>query len=128
VPDAGGHGQQTLRNSGVHAVRSTPAVSFQVELSLEGLVDRFDPLADATEVAVAVGLVLAVRAQQPQSHHLGEFCEVLSGETLVGQQDLTPSRMRWWLRSSKAASTSRSPILGSARHHLMGIPSPVQTK
>jgi hypothetical protein len=89
VPDAGGHRQQALRDPGVHAVRGACAVPFQVELSVEGLVDRFDPLADATEVAVAVGLVLAVRAQQARCHRLGEFCEVLSGETLVGQQDLT---------------------------------------
>jgi hypothetical protein len=37
-------------------------VVFEVELSLEGLVDRLDPLAHATEIAVAVGLILTVRA------------------------------------------------------------------
>jgi hypothetical protein len=40
-----------------------PAVSFQTELTLQGLVDGFDPLTNAAEVAVAVGLVLAVRTQ-----------------------------------------------------------------
>jgi hypothetical protein len=35
------------------------AVPFQAKLTLESLVDRFDPLADTTEVAIAIGLVLA---------------------------------------------------------------------
>ena len=48
----------------------------------------FDPLAHAAEVAVAVGLVLAVRAQQAQRHLLGELLELFAGEALVGQQDL----------------------------------------
>src|SRR5215475_2402965 len=38
-------------------------------------------------LAVGVGLVLAVRAQQRQSHLGGEGFEVLAGEALVGQQD-----------------------------------------
>lgn len=37
-------------------------------------------------------------------------------------------RMRWLLSSSKAATTSRSPSLGLAKHHICGIPSPEQTR
>jgi hypothetical protein len=61
---------------------------FEAELVFEGLVDRLDPLPYPAEVAVAVGLVLAVRAQQAQSHRLGERRELLAGETFVRQQDL----------------------------------------
>jgi hypothetical protein len=61
---------------------------FEVELAFEGLVDRFDPLADAAEVAVAVGLVLAVRAEQAQAHGIGDVLELRAGEALIGQQDL----------------------------------------
>ena len=61
---------------------------FQAELALEGLVGRIDPLAHATEVAVAVGLVPAVRAEQGQTHRRGELFEVLAGEALVRQQYL----------------------------------------
>jgi hypothetical protein len=44
-------------------VRYWPAAgAFEVELPLEGLVDRLDPLTHAAGVAGAVGLVLAVRA------------------------------------------------------------------
>jgi hypothetical protein len=42
VPDRGGQGQDALQNSHHHSGRGVAAVSFQVELALEGLVDRFD--------------------------------------------------------------------------------------
>lgn len=41
---------------------------FETELAFKGLVDRLDLLPDPAEVAVAVGFVLAVRAEQAQSH------------------------------------------------------------
>src|SRR3981081_3754899 len=68
--------------------RGAPGMPFETELVLEGLVARLDPLSYPAEVAVAVGLVLAVRAQQAQSHRLGERLELLAGETFVRQQDL----------------------------------------
>jgi hypothetical protein len=62
-PDGGGQSEQTLGDACEHPGRGAPAVSFQTELTLQGLVDGFDPLTNAAEVAVAVGLVLAVRTQ-----------------------------------------------------------------
>lgn len=52
-----------MADAGEDSGRGAGAVAFEVELAFEALVDRFDPLADATEVAVAVGLVFAVRSQ-----------------------------------------------------------------
>ena len=45
-----------------------PAGAFEVELALEGLIDRFDGLTQGLEQARAgaFGLALAGRAQQPQ--------------------------------------------------------------
>jgi hypothetical protein len=56
-----------LGDAGAHACRGASAVLFEAELAFEGLVDRLDTLAHCAEVAVAVGLVLAVRAQQAQA-------------------------------------------------------------
>ena len=64
VPDGGGHGQQPLGDSGVDAFGGAAAVAFQVELALEGVVDRFDPLADPADRAVPWCLVAAVRTYQ----------------------------------------------------------------
>ena len=76
-------GRRTLAHVG-----GASAVLFQVKLSFEGLVDRLDPLADPAEVAVAVGLVLAVGAQELDPVRCGGGGEVLAGEALVGQQHL----------------------------------------
>src|SRR6185369_10758303 len=46
VPDGGGHGQQPLGDAGIQAPGGAATVAFQVELALEGVVDRFDPLPD----------------------------------------------------------------------------------
>ncbi len=48
VPDAGGHGQQPLGDPDVAALGGAAAVAFEVQLALEGVVDRFDPLPDIT--------------------------------------------------------------------------------
>ena len=53
VPDGGGHGQQPLGDAGVDACGGAAAVAFQVELALEGVVDRFDPLPDPADGSVA---------------------------------------------------------------------------
>ena len=46
VPDGGGHGQDALGDADGDALEGAPAVGFEVELALEGVVDRFDQLAD----------------------------------------------------------------------------------
>jgi hypothetical protein len=62
VPDGGGHGQQPLADAGVDAGGGAAAVAFEVELAFEGVVDRFDSLADPADVPVAGCLVAAVWA------------------------------------------------------------------
>jgi len=57
APDAGGEGEKSLGDAGEHALVGSSAVVFQVELALQGLVDRLDPLPHTAEVAVGVGLV-----------------------------------------------------------------------
>ena len=53
VPDGGGHGEQALGDAGVEAFGGAAAVAFEVELAFEGVVDRFDPLADPADGPVA---------------------------------------------------------------------------
>src|SRR5438552_10365979 len=53
VPDGGGHGQQPLGDAGIGARGGAAAVAFEVELALEGVVDRLDPLPDPADVPVA---------------------------------------------------------------------------
>src|ERR671924_1829135 len=60
VPDGGGEGEQALADAGAKAGEGAGAVAFQAEFVLAGPDDGFDPLADAAEVAVAVGFVAAV--------------------------------------------------------------------
>ena len=46
MPDGGGEGQDALEDAGVDALGFAAAVAFEVELGFEGLVDRFDDLAE----------------------------------------------------------------------------------
>jgi hypothetical protein len=72
MPDGGSHGQQPLGDPGVDACGAAAAVPFQVELAFEGVVDRFDPLADPPDGAVPGCLVAAVGAHQAQPE--GQCC------------------------------------------------------
>src|SRR5512142_40729 len=49
VPDARGHGQQPLGDAGVGALGGAAAVAFEIQLALEGVVDRLDPLPDPAD-------------------------------------------------------------------------------
>src|SRR5215831_6909433 len=53
VPNGDGHGQQPLGDAGPDACGRAAAVAFQVELGLESVVDRLDPLPDPADGAVA---------------------------------------------------------------------------
>jgi hypothetical protein len=66
VPDRSGHREDALGDPDSDALEGPAAVSFQVELAFEGVVDRFDELADLLEhrLAVAGLLPLAGRPQQ----------------------------------------------------------------
>src|SRR3982751_6556551 len=53
VPDRGGQGEDALQDPDGDAGDGAAAVLFEVELALEGLVDRFDALPYGTEQAAA---------------------------------------------------------------------------
>ena len=53
VPDGGGEGEEALQYAGADTGSGAAAVSFEIELALEGLVDRFDDLAECFEVAAS---------------------------------------------------------------------------
>jgi hypothetical protein len=66
------------------------AVSFQVKLSFEGVVDRFDDLAQRLEVLSAGprGLALSGRAQQPDPFFGDGGLEVEAVVVRVADEDL----------------------------------------
>ena len=100
------------------ALGGAAAVAFQVKLALEGLVDRFDDLAQRLEELRpgAPGLALADRAQQRQVT-LGELVlEVAAEVVLVPDQGLPgPAATRSGSASSMPSRTSRSSALAPAR-------------
>ena len=131
VPDGGGHGQDALGDADGDSLEGAAAVGFQVELAFEGVIDRFDELADRFEqwLAVAGGLVLAGGPQQRDAAGGQVSLGLAAGEALVGDEDQAGRlAASWGSTSSMAASTSRSPILGSASAHKMGIPAGVQIR
>jgi len=71
VSDSGGvgcgQGQNALQDAHHDFGGRMPAVAFEVELALEGLIDRFDGLAQGLEQVRAGAFVFALagRAQQP---------------------------------------------------------------
>ena len=67
VPDRCGHGEEAMGDAGGDAVDGAAAVEFVVELAFQGLVDRFDELADGFEQVLGGvwGAVAIGRAQQP---------------------------------------------------------------
>src|SRR3954468_4798443 len=66
VPDGCGEGQDALPDADADSLGGMPAVLFEVELALEGVVDRLDHLPEGFEELRSrpVGLALAGRAQQ----------------------------------------------------------------
>ena len=46
VPDRRGEGEETLQDPGCDTAPGSPAVLFEVELAFQGVVDRFDDLAE----------------------------------------------------------------------------------
>src|SRR5256886_17612984 len=64
VPDAGVEGEQALSNPYEDAKVGAPAVLFEPELTLEGVVDGLDALPDPAQLAVAARLVAPIRPGQ----------------------------------------------------------------
>src|SRR5829696_2212458 len=86
-PDRGGQGQQPLSDPDPGAVDGVGAVAFQAELVFEGVDDRFDPLADAAQVAEPGGFIGPVGADQPGAQPTHVLFEGAAGQSLVGQDD-----------------------------------------
>ena len=127
LPDARSHGQQPVGDPGVQVLDGPAAVPFEVELALEGVVDRFVPLPDPAQGAVPG--VSSLRSRRTGCS-LNPVATRSSNSRLA--KPLSPMRIRpgrsapvraAWASSSPA--TSRSPIFGSARHHVTGIRSGV---
>jgi hypothetical protein len=59
VPDGGGQGEDALDDPGQDSGGGVPAVAFEVELALEGVVDRFDDLPQWPEELDTGALVFA---------------------------------------------------------------------
>src|SRR5690349_5427111 len=79
-------------DAGIDAFAGAAAVAFEVELAFEGVVDRFDPLADPADRSVAGRLVAAVRADQVQPVAGGEqVLELAPGEALVADEGQPPA-------------------------------------
>lgn len=94
MPDGGSHGQQALPDPGVDAVRAASAVLFERQLALEGVEDRFDPLAHAQQPLLdrlggTVADASTRRADQVHPQLVEEGLELGSGESLVRQDDLS---------------------------------------
>ena len=115
MPDTGSEGEDALADADPHAFGDSPAMMFEAELVLGGVVDRLDPLADAAELAEPRLLVLAVGAHERGVEGRDDVLE-LAGKALVGDDDLAAGQQLGVAGSSSiAAATSRSPSLAGAR-------------
>src|SRR5215831_17019723 len=82
VPDAGVEGEQALSDPYEDAKVGAPAVLFEPELALEGVVDRLDALPDPAQLAVAARLVAPIRSDQDGCQFADEFLELPAGVSL----------------------------------------------
>src|SRR6266545_5312519 len=91
VPDGGGEGKDALPDAHDDACWGVPAVGFEVELAFEGVVDRFDDLAQGFEEAGAgsFGFAVAGRAQQVDPGVGQRGFEVAAEVVLVRDQYLS---------------------------------------
>src|SRR5664280_2024293 len=93
VPDGGGQGEQSLQDSGHHTLGGVTSVSFQVELAFQGLVHRFDQLAEGLQEPCPGAGILTLLGRTDELRPLGgeEALELDTGVALVGQDDLARS-------------------------------------
>src|SRR5215212_11011140 len=95
VPAAGGEREHALTDAHPHAGGCVAAVALERELTLESVIDRLDPLADAAERAEARLFVAAVGADELGAERVvDEPLELLAGEPLVGDEDLLAVQQR----------------------------------
>src|SRR5215216_2523009 len=123
-PDRRGQGEQALGDPDPDTGQGPAAVAFQPQLVFEGVKGALDPLAPATQRPQPMRLISPVGAQQDRAIAADQLLELPAGEALV-THDAQPGRSRGRSWSSMAATTSRSPSLGVARHQATGTPSGV---
>src|SRR6266508_5354249 len=89
VPDRGGECEYALGHAGADAGDGPSAVLFEVELALEGVVDRLDDLSEGLEEPLAGAGLLALAGRPEQGDPGGgEFgLEGLAVVVLVADQD-----------------------------------------
>src|SRR6185437_10135633 len=85
VPDGGGEGEQALGDAGLQAGAGAGAVAFQAEFVFGAPDDRVDPLSASAQVAVVVGFVAPVGADEVTAEREYPLLEVGTGEAFVGQ-------------------------------------------
>src|SRR5262245_43873922 len=106
VPNPGREGEEALSDSDGDADMGTAAVLFEAELTLEGVVDGLDALADPALPSPAVRLIAPVRPYECGAECADEVFEVPAGIPLVGHDE--------------QARTSRRPL----QHGLDNLPVP----
>lgn len=91
VPDCCGEGEESLKDTGANAGSGAAAVSFEVELGFEGLVDRFDDLAEGPEEPLVWPWLVVAEGRADEGDASGvEFgLELGAPVALVGHEDLT---------------------------------------
>src|SRR6266540_3245156 len=88
VPDADREREQALADARADAIGCAAAVALERELAFDRVDDRFDPLADAAERAVARLLVAAVGAQQRACQRARDLLELFAREAFVADDEL----------------------------------------
>src|SRR5512132_3495924 len=121
-PDPTGQGEQPLRDPDPDAGQGAAAVPFQPKLALEGLEGALDPLADTAQRPNPAGLVRAV-GRSSTAPYPATTCSNSRPANPLSPTRSNPGRSRPRSCSSRAATTSRSPSFGVARHQATGSPS-----
>jgi hypothetical protein len=93
VPDRGGQGEDALQDADQDSGGGLAAVAFEVELTLVGVEDRFDGLAQGLEkpAACSLGFALAGRSEQGQARLSQGGFELGAEVVLVPDDDLSGS-------------------------------------
>jgi hypothetical protein len=94
VPDRGGQREDALPDAGYDTSGCAPLVPFEVKLSLEGLVDRFDDLSQRLERGCARPLPFTFtgRPQQLDSM-LGQFAFETTAEVVLAADESLPGAL-----------------------------------
>src|SRR4029450_4640956 len=130
VPDCCGQGEQPLQDPNANAVDGATTMAFQVQLALEGVVDRLDELAKRPEQARAgPGRLAGVgRSQQGDAAAAEDGLGLGVPVALVPDDALARAVSSSGSTSNRSSSTSRSSVLGLVSAKVTGRPCTVQTR